>query len=322
MINDKKIAVIIPAYNEELLISKTINTMPNEADLLIVVNDASKDSTELIVNDLKKLNKKIILLNHEKNLGVGASLKTGYKKSLEMNMDISVVMPGDAQALPEDFYKVVSPVAKNLIDYSKGNRLRHKKVKEIMPRYRFVGNTVLSLFTKFASGYFHIMDPQMGYTAIRNKVLRKIDIDKLINRYGYPGQLLYLLNLEDARVADVDITPHYGEEKSGLRVWNILPKLFFLLIYLFFKRVFKKLIFRDLNPAGISYFLSFIILFIVEPILGVRLNSLYVENGNIPELTFLLLLIFLIIFLILFLFGLMFDIQENKEISIKLNRFE
>ena len=106
MINDKKIAVIIPAYNEELLISKTINTMPNEADLLIVINDASKDSTESVVSDLKKLNKKIILINHEKNLGVGASLKTGYKKSLEMNMDISVVMPGDAQALPEDFYKL------------------------------------------------------------------------------------------------------------------------------------------------------------------------------------------------------------------------
>ena len=321
MINDKKIAVIIPAYNEELLISKTINTIPNEADLLIVVNDASKDSTESVVSDLKKLNKKIILINHEKNLGVGASLKTGYKKSLEMNMDISVVMPGDAQALPEDFYKVVSPVAKNLIDYSKGNRLRHKKVKEIMPRYRFVGNTVLSLFTKFASGYFHIMDPQMGYTAIRNKVLRKIDIDKLINRYGYPGQLLYLLNLEDARVADVDITPHYGEEKSGLRVWNILPKLTFLLIGLFFKRVFKKLIFRDLSPAGISYLLSFIPLFVAEPILLSWVLRVYEHDGFVPELTFIMLLVFFILFILFFFFGLLFDIQENKDLNFKIRIF-
>ncbi len=317
MINEKSISVIIPAYNEELLIEKTINTMPDEADILIIVNDASKDNTKKVVENLQKTNEKILLINHDKNEGVVSALITGYKKSLELNYDISVVMPGDAQALPKDFLNIVNPVANDLVDYSKGNRLKHKDVKKIMPRYRLIGNTLLTLFTKFASGYFHIMDPQMGYTALKNNMLKKIEIDNLIRRYGYPGHLLHMLNIEDARVCDVDITPHYGEEKSGLRLWNILPKLFFLLIYLFFRRVFKKFITRNLSPAGISYLLSFIILLVIEPILLLRLQNLYEINQTVPELTLMLVLNFLIIFLVLFLFGLMFDVQENKDISIK-----
>ena len=322
MINNNKISVVIPAYNEEKLIAKTINTMPEEADYLIVINDNSKDGTLEIVKELEYKNKKIVLINQEKNYGVGKAIKTGYKKSIELNSDISVVMPGDAQALPEDFLKIVKPVSEGVADYSKGNRLKHKDVKEIMPKYRYIGNTFLSLFTKFASGYFHIMDPQMGYTAMSNRVLKKINLDSLIERYGYPGHLLHLLNLVDARVCDVNITPHYGEERSGLRVWNILPKLTFLLTYLFVKRVFSKLIVNNLGPAGISYFLSFLIFFIIEPFLLVRLNTLYNSLDYVPELTFILVVNFLLIFFILFLFALMFDIQENKEISIKIPDIE
>ena len=321
MINDKNISVIVPAFNEELLIKKTIDSVPDDVDKIIIINDASTDKTKDIVEGELLNNKKLVLLNHEKNSGVGAALISGYEKSIELNSDITVVMPGDAQALPGDFYNLVEPVINNQADYSKGNRLNHKDVKKIMPRYRFVGNTVLSLFTKFASGYFNIMDPQMGYTAINNSVLKKIDLSKMIKRYGYPGQLLHFLNLVDARVCDVDIVPHYGEEKSGLKVWNILPKLTFLLIGLFFKRVFKKLIVRDLSPAGISYLLSFTLLFIVQPILLFRLLRLYNTYGSIPELTFLLTLVVLIIFLILFFFALLFDIQENNDLNFKIRLF-
>lgn len=322
MINNNKISVVIPAYNEEKLISKTINTMPEEVDYLIVINDKSEDNTLEIVQQLASKNKKIVLINHEKNYGVGMALKTGYKKSIELDSDISVVMPGDAQALPEDFLKIVKPILDGVADYSKGNRLKHKDVKNIMPKYRYIGNTFLSLFTKFASGYFHIMDPQMGYTAINNRILKRINLDKLIERYGYPGHLLHLLNIVDARVCDVNITPHYGEEESGLRVWNILPKLTFLLTYLFFKRVFTKLIANNLGPAGISYLLSFLIFFIIEPFLLIRVNNLYTSLGYVPELTFILVINFLLIFFVLFLFALMFDIQENKEISIKIPDIE
>lgn len=321
MINEKIISVIVPAFNEELLIKKTINSIPSSVEKIIIINDCSSDNTKKIVENEMLKNPKLILINHKKNMGVGAALISGYKKSLKLGMDITVVMPGDAQALPGDFENLVKPVAYGEADYSKGNRLNHKDVTKIMPKYRFFGNTILSLFTKFASGYFEIMDPQMGYTAMNNKVLEKIDISKMLKRYGYPGQLLHFLNLVDAKVCDVDIVPHYGEEKSGLKVWNILPKLTFLLISLFFKRVFKKLILRDLSPAGISYLLSFIILFIIEPILLIRLFRLYSLSSNVPELTFILCLILLLIFLILFFFALLFDIQENKDLNFKIRLF-
>lgn len=321
MNSNSRLAVIVPAYNEELLIKKTIDSIPKIVEKIIIINDKSTDRTKEIVEYEQMSNDKIELINHDKNSGVGSALISGYRKSLELGMDITIVMPGDAQALPVDFNNLVNPVIEGKADYSKGNRLNHKDVKNIMPRYRFIGNTFLSLFTKFASGYYSIMDPQMGYTAINNKVLAKIDLSKMIKRYGYPGQLLHFLNLVDAVVCDVDIVPHYGEEKSGLRVWNILPKLSVLLVSLFFKRVFKKLIIRDLSPAGISYLLSFLTIFIFEPIILFRIFNLYNLNGFIPELTFVVFLVSLILFILFFFFGMMFDIQENKDLNFKIRIF-
>jgi len=311
---DKKIAVIVPAYNEELLIEKTINSIPNRVDKILVINDASKDNTKQVVENLMPNNNKVVLINLEKNSGVGAAIVTGYKKAYDLNYDIGVVMPGDAQALPKDFDNLVAPIINNSADYTKGNRLKFKGVSKIMPKHRFFGNTILTLLTKFASGYYHIMDPQMGYTALNLKLIPSIDIDSLIKRYGYPGHLLYLLNLADAVVNDVDVEPYYGEEKSGINLITFVPKLCFLLIRLFFSRVFKKLIFQNLTPAGISYFFSFIMLFIGIPFLGYRaLNYLFTKN-YIPELTFIALSTFVILFFLFFLFGVMFDVQENKEL--------
>ena len=143
-------------------------------------------------------------------------------------------MPGDAQALPEDFFNLIKPVIQEKYDYTKGNRLKYKGVSNIMPKHRFFWKHSLTLLTKFASGYYHLMDPQMGYTALNLKILPKLNIQSLIKRYGYPGHLLYLLNLADAKVTDIEVKPHYGEEKSGIRLITFIPKLIYLLIKLFF----------------------------------------------------------------------------------------
>ena len=182
----KKIAVIVPAYNEELLIEKTINSVPQIVEKIIVINDCSKDNTKKIVDSLMIVNKKIEVINFEKNSGVGAALIAGYEYCHKNEYDIAVVMPGDAQALPIDFDKLVEPILNGRADYAKGNRLKHKNVKEIMPRHRFIGNTFLTILTKFASGYFHIMDPQMGYTALNVETLDKINIKSLIKDTDTP----------------------------------------------------------------------------------------------------------------------------------------
>lgn len=317
MIGDKKIAVIMPAYNEELLIEKSIDSVPNEVSKIIVINDKSKDQTKEIVENKIRSNQKIVLINNKKNYGVGYSIVEGYKKAYDLDCDIAVVMPGDAQALPEDFYNLIDPVVKGSVDYTKGNRLKFKGVSNIMPKHRFFGNTLLTLLTKFASGYYHIMDPQMGYTALNLKIFPYLELTKLIKRYGYPGHLLYILNLSDAKVADVEVKPHYGEEKSGIKLLTFIPKLVYLLIKLFFSRVFKKLIFENLSPAGISYLFSFLILFVGIPLLSQRAISRYLNAGYIPELTFIALTSVVILFFIFFLFGVLFDVQENKELHSK-----
>ena len=317
MIEDKKIAVIMPAYNEELLIEKSIDSVPNEVNKIIVINDLSKDQTKEIVENKIKSNQKIVLINNKKNYGVGYSIVEGYKKAYDLDCDIAVVMPGDAQALPEDFYNLIDPVVKGSVDYTKGNRLKYRGVSSIMPKHRFFGNTLLTLLTKFASGYYHIMDPQMGYTALNLKIFPYLELTKLIKRYGYPGHLLYILNLSDAKVADVEVKPHYGEEKSGINLLTFVPKLIYLLIKLFFSRVFRKLILENLSPAGISYLFSFLMLFVGVPILSQRAISKYLNAGYIPELTFIALTSSIILFFIFFLFGVLFDVQENKELHSK-----
>ena len=312
MIEDKKIAVVMPAYNEELLIEKSIDSVPSEVSKIIVINDLSKDRTKEIVENKIKGNQKIVLINNKKNYGVGYSIVEGYKKAYDLDCDIAVVMPGDAQALPEDFYNLIDPVVKGSVDYTKGNRLKYKGVSNIMPKHRFFGNTLLTLLTKFASGYYHIMDPQMGYTALNLRIFPYLELTKLIKRYGYPGHLLYILNLSDAKVSDVEVKPHYGEEKSGIKLLTFIPKLIYLLIKLFFSRVFKKLILENLSPAGISYLFSFLMLFVGVPLLSQRAISKYLNSGYIPELTFIALTSFIILFFIFFLFGVLFDVQENK----------
>ena len=317
MIEDKKIAVIMPAYYEELLIEKSIDSVPNEVNKIIVINDLSKDQTKEIVENKIKSNQKIVLINNKKNYGVGYSIVEGYKKAYDLDCDIAVVMPGDAQALPEDFYNLIDPVVKGSVDYTKGNRLKYRGVSSIMPKHRFFGNTLLTLLTKFASGYYHIMDPQMGYTALNLKIFPYLELTKLIKRYGYPGHLLYILNLSDAKVADVEVKPHYGEEKSGIKLITFVPKLIYLLIKLFISRVFRKLILENLSPAGISYLFSFLMLFVGVPILSQRAISKYLNSGYIPELTFIALTSSIILFFIFFLFGVLFDVQENKELHSK-----
>ena len=132
----KNLAVIVPAYNEEVLIEKTINSIPEKVNKIVIINDCSKDDTEKIVKSLMKKNEKIELINFDKNSGVGAALIAGYNYCYEKKYDIAVVMPGDAQALPVDFDKLIEPVVSGKADYAKGNRLKHKNVKEIktLPR--------------------------------------------------------------------------------------------------------------------------------------------------------------------------------------------
>jgi len=231
MYKQKNISVLIPAHNEEKLIEKTIQSVPDFVDRIVVTNDFSTDKTREIVQGLMNNNPKLLLINHKKNQGVGGSIATMYKWARDNRMDIAVIMAGDGQMDPSDMPNLLDAIIEDGADFSKGNRLLTRDVREKMPFVRYYASQFLSLATKVASGYWQVLDPQSGYTAISKKALDQIDWDKMYKRYGMPNDLLVRLNVANMKVKDVPINPVYNiGEKTGIKIGlhNILQKAFFL----------------------------------------------------------------------------------------------
>jgi len=313
MYKNNKIAVIIPAYNEEKLISKTITTIPDFVDQIIVVDDGSSDNTYEIVKSLqKKYSNKLILIKHEKNLGVGGAIKTGYKKALELTINIVAIMAGDAQMDPNELHKLLDPIIEKKADYAKGNRLTHKeKIK--MPRFRAFGNGILTFLTKIASGYWNIIDPQNGYTAISKKALESIDIDDLYKGYGYPNDLLVKLNIARLRVIDIEMPPIYGNEKSKIKIGRYSMRLTGLLIKSFFKRIWREYGGVNFHPLFLFYLIG-LILFPLGIFFSFYVLYFRITTGDYTTGTVVLTALFLIMGLQSLIFAMMFDMESNKEL--------
>ena len=258
MLNGKKIGVIVPALNEELLIRETVSGIPDYVDSIIVINDGSTDKTEDIVDALALEDSRIEQIVHDERKGLGQSLIDGYLAALESEQDIIAVMAGDNQMHPDDLIDVVSPIAEDRADYIKGNRLFRSDTREKMPTYRYFGNAGLTLLTKFATGYWKSVDPQCGYTAISAKALNKIPIQDMTKGYGYNAHLLWMLNLENLRVGDTEVRPVYDREKSKIKVVRYILHISYLLSSLFFSRLWSKYLVRDFNPLAILYIFSLI----------------------------------------------------------------
>lgn len=180
MYKDAKIGVVVPAYNEEKLIARVIETMPEFVDRIIIVDDGSNDRTKDIIKKYQKnQNNRLLFIQHEKNQGVGAAIVTGYKQALREEFDVIGVMAGDGQMASVDLPKLIDPIISDNVDYTKGNRLFSGKAWQIIPKTRYMGNSLLSLLTKITSGYWHIVDLQSGYTATIPKVLKMLNLDKI-----------------------------------------------------------------------------------------------------------------------------------------------
>lgn len=232
------LAVIIPAFNEELLISQTLTGMPPEADRIFVVNDGSTDKTKEIIESFN--DPRISLLDNGINQGVGASIVNGYKEAIKENIDIMVVMAGDGQMSRQYLPALLAPIVSGEADYSKGNRLIVPGHTEGMSKWRHFGNRILTLCTKIASGYMDIGDPQNGFTAITRKGLLMIDLDKIYPRYGYCNDMLIKMNAVNCRVQDIPIPAIYGREKSKIRYHKYIFTVAPLLLRGFLWRIYNK----------------------------------------------------------------------------------
>ena len=307
---------MVPCYNEETQIGKVISTMPDIVDHIVIVNDKSPDRTSEVVRAMLSAYPKIVLLEHEVNQGVGGAIATGYKWSRDNNIDVAVVMAGDGQMNPDDLPAVLDPVVNGEVDYSKGNRLFTGEAYKKIPKVRYFGNSVLSLLTKVASGYWHVADSQTGYTAINAKALKLIDWDKMYKRYGQPNDLLVKLNVYDLKVRDVPVEPVYNVgEKSGIKLRKVIFTIPMLLTRLFFWRMKEKYIIRNFHPLVFFYFLGFLF-FVAFLLLTARmLVYWFFITGLIPKVNALAALFSFMSFSQFTLFAMWFDMEVNKELK-------
>jgi glycosyltransferase involved in cell wall biosynthesis len=257
--NEHRVSVVVPAHNEELLIERVVDGLPSWVDHVIVVDDASTDKTADKLSGLKvKHGDRLVVIRHAQNCGVGAAIVTGYEAALKISAakHLVAVMAGDAQMDPDDLPKLLSPCARGEVDYAKGNRLNTGEAWNLIPRTRYLGNAVLSLLTKIASGYWHVADSQTGYTVITAEALSVLHLRRLYPRYGFPNHLLVELNNYDFRVRDVPIRPVYNVgEVSGIRLHKVIPTISWLLFRCYFWRMKEKYIIRDFHP--LIFFLAF-----------------------------------------------------------------
>jgi glycosyltransferase involved in cell wall biosynthesis len=364
MLNNKTIAVVVPAYNEEKQIRQVLETMPDFIDRIIVVNDYSKDDTALIVIEhinrnhstipitirqhipapsenkydradhvlkerqqadmkyftasqivnAKPESDRIILINNLKNCGVGASIARGYKWCLDHNIDCTAVMAGDGQMDPAELESICLPVINEGVDYVKGNRLIHGSARLVIPKTRYIGNSILSILTKIASGYWHVSDTQTGYTAISLSALNAIKLHDIYKIYGMPNDMLVKLNIAFCTLKEVKIKPVYNiGESSKMSVTSVIPRITWLLFKSFFKRLWIKYLFRDFHPLFLLYHFSFILGLCSIPY-AIKIISIILAGGSVSPAT---MLAFFFLFTSSFqslLFAMWMDIQDNERL--------
>ena len=245
MFREQRVAVVIPAFNEELNVARTVRDVPAWVDHVLVVDDASHDSTFLEASRLRR--RGLEVLQHPRNRGVGAAIATGYRRALELGVGAAAVMAGDGQMDPADLPALLEPVVEGAADYVKGNRFADGDVWRVMPAARIVGNVALSLVTKLTSGYWELFDSQCGYTVASRRALAVIDAAGLFPRYGYPNDLLARLHAAGMRVVDVPVRAIYGANwRSGIRLSTVVYPMSYVLVRSWLRRLLRA---RPVVPA-------------------------------------------------------------------------
>lgn len=246
------VAAVVPAYNEERLIGEVIRTMPDFVDRILIVDDNSQDRTAEVAETVG--DRRVCVIRHERNQGVGGSILDGHRQVLKEGLDIAVVMAGDAQMDPAYLGTLIDPLVDDGYGFTKANRFFAMDSFKGMPGTRIFGNVALGFFTKLASGYWHLFDPQNGYTAIRRTVLERLPFDLIARRYQFENDLLIHLNILNVRARDVPVPARYGEERSRLRIHRAGPAIAWTLFRGFWKRMWWKYVLWTFSPIAMLFF--------------------------------------------------------------------
>ncbi|MCH2223920.1 MAG: glycosyltransferase family 2 protein [Crocinitomicaceae bacterium] len=248
----RKIAIVIPAYRVKNKITQVLNSIQDNVNYVIVVDDCCpQESGKLVESQEFPSIEHLEVIFHQENKGVGGAVVTGYKRALELGCDVVVKVDGDGQMDLDYLPKLIAPILSGESDYAKGNRFVDFKMLRQMPKIRLIGNSILSFLLKAVSGYWNIMDPTNGYTAIGKEALKNINLEKLSERYFFESDMLINLNIHKRAVKDIPIPAKYDDEESSLSVTKIIFQFPFYLMRGGCRRIFLKYYIYDFNMASI-----------------------------------------------------------------------
>ena len=200
-----KIIVGIPAFNEEKNIAVVITQLKKIVDKIIVCNDGSTDLTSKIAEELG-----VIVINHEKNLGYGAAIRSIFLKSKDLDGDILVTFDADGQHRVDDINKVINPIINGKSDLVIGSRFLDESEKEV-PRYRKVGIKVITKITN-ATIKKQLTDSQSGFRAYSKKVLTELNPSDA--GMGISTEILIKASSKNFRISEVPIKITYSGDTS------------------------------------------------------------------------------------------------------------
>ncbi|MBD3329230.1 glycosyltransferase [Candidatus Dojkabacteria bacterium] len=296
---------------------KIVDNGYNRAEIVAqeMTRQQEKDFVPFEIANKNPDKSRIILINHKENGSVGAAMATGYRWCRDHNIDCTGLMGGDGQMDPDELEEICMPVINGEVDYVKGNRLIHRSALLVIPRLRYLGNSVLSLLNKIASGYWHVSDSQTGFTAISLGALKAINLHKIYRSYGCPNDMLIKLNIAFCTLKEVPIKPIYDiGEKSKMKIFKLIPRISWLLFKGFWKRLYIKYLFRDFHPLFLLYHLSFVLLLINIPFLIQVIRSLS-PKILLPQQSLLIFMFLTISGLQSLFFAMWMDIMDNDRLQ-------
>lgn len=273
-----RIAAVIPAFRVESEIESVLHGLPSYLKHIIVVDDASPDHTSDLVAALVKRDPRLVLIRHERNLGVGGAMVSGFRKALELDAQIVIKIDGDGQMDVSRLPDLLTPIIQGKADYAKGNRFRDFTALQQMPLVRRIGNMGLGFLSKAATGYWNLFDPTNGFVAIRAETLAQLPLDKIDHTYYFETSMLANLYLLGAVVKDVPMPARYKGEVSSLVIHRVLFEFSFKLVRTLLRRILLKNFIYDFSMASI-YILTGLPLLLFGLIFGSIKWIQYAERG-------------------------------------------
>lgn len=253
------IAVCIPCYKATATILQVLKSVGPEVSHIFVIDDACPESTADFVEQ-NYSDSRLTIIRNEINLGVGGAVVQGYRAALNADVDIAVKIDSDGQMDPALVPYLTRSIVSGSADYAKGCRFYSLKDMKSMPYIRLLGNAALSIINKATSGYWTIIDPTNGFTAIHRAALQQLPLNQISQGYFFESDMLFRLSTIRAVAKDVAMASVYEDEQSQLRIGKALFEFPPLYARAFVKRVLYCYFLRDFNAVSLHFVIAMALL--------------------------------------------------------------